>query len=316
MKTELQTLLISSCPESREDAPAWFADVLSQARAMGVRKVVLLGGGTDAWREQCREAGVALECYPTLDAFPACSCERHDCPLIREGCCYLTPDGSVFPCPRTKIVLGNVRETSLDEIVAESEVLDDLRHPGERIKEACASCTDFPACCGCRGNAYEQTGDYLAADPFCPRNKDKAGKVLPVPATPYIPHRGRAVRIDRILEIGEKGGVVEAVIRPGSDICKDDGVVDECALLELMAQASGALYVFRVTRHEKPEELPGALVGVNAFHVYGTPKTGERLLLRVKKQIRFDVFYLVNVRVFAGERLLAEGVLKLYEGSV
>ena len=316
MKAGLQTLLLSPCADGEAKAPAWFTNTLAQARSMGIRRIVLFGTVSETCREQCRAAGIESACYPSPDAFPACSRERHDCTLIREGCCYIAADGSVFPCPRTKVVLGNVLETPLDEIVAESEVLDDLRHPEERIKDACASCPDFPSCCGCRGNAYEQTGDYLAADPFCPRNKGIPGKALPVSAAPYIPHKGRAVRIDRILEIGEKGGLVEAVVQPESDVCTRDGKVDECALLEMMAQASGALYLFRVTRHEKPEELPGALVGVNAFRVYEIPKVGQRLLLRVRKQIRFDVFYLVLVRVYADRHLLAEGTLKLYEGAI
>lgn len=316
MKAGLQTLFLEPPADGRESPPDWLLETLSQVRSMGVRRIVLLGETTEACRESCRSCGIEPEGCPSLDTFPACSRERHDCALIQEGCCYLAPDGSVFPCPRTKVTLGNVRETTLEEILAESEVLDDLRHPEERVKDPCASCPSFPSCCGCRGNAYEQTGDYLAADFLCPRNKGKAANALPVPAAPYLPHKGRAVLIDRILEIGEKGGVVEAVVPPGSDICKGDGRVDECALLEMMAQASGALYLFRATRHEKPEELPGALVGVNAFRVYEVPDIGERLRFRVRKQIRFDVFYLVLVRVYTAQRLLAEGTLKLYEGAI
>ena len=41
----------------------------------------------------------------------------------------------------------------------------------EMIKGECRDCDKAEECYGCRGAAYQLTGDYLASDPTCWRNQ-------------------------------------------------------------------------------------------------------------------------------------------------
>ncbi len=81
------------------------------------------------------------------------------------------PDGTILPCRRLDVPLGNILADSFREIWATSPVLQDLRdkslYPGK-----CGTCAIWASCRGCRAIAYANTllageGDYLADDPQC-----------------------------------------------------------------------------------------------------------------------------------------------------
>jgi len=78
----------------------------------------------------------------------------------------LLADGTLLPCRRLPVPLGNVCEDSIREIWATSEVLNALR---DRQKYAgkCSSCPRWAACRGCRAIAYAHGGSILAEDPGC-----------------------------------------------------------------------------------------------------------------------------------------------------
>jgi len=73
----------------------------------------------------------------------------------------------VQPCTGVDLPVGNVREKPLATILRESKVIRDLRRVYQRIDSGCRVCEFEGECYGCRGNAYQITGDYLAADPAC-----------------------------------------------------------------------------------------------------------------------------------------------------
>lgn len=91
----------------------------------------------------------------------ASQCARH------EYSCTVTSVGEVHPCPGVNVSVGNIRETPLAEILQKSEVIRDLRGIRKNIKGVCRECDINDHCYGCRGHAYQVTGDYLAEDPLC-----------------------------------------------------------------------------------------------------------------------------------------------------
>lgn len=97
-------------------------------------------------------------------------------PLVGNRCmrhqvsCVVTANGDVMPCVGVTIPLANVRHQRLAAILKNSEVVRNLKNYREMIKGACASCEKSSECYGCRGAAYQLTGDYLASDPTCWRN--------------------------------------------------------------------------------------------------------------------------------------------------
>lgn len=87
--------------------------------------------------------------------------------------CTITVHGEVIPCPGVDIAVGNIRTARLADILHQSPVIRDLRNIRKTIKGACKSCEFHHSCYGCRGMAYQHTGDYLAADPLCWRNPER-----------------------------------------------------------------------------------------------------------------------------------------------
>ena len=76
-------------------------------------------------------------------------------------------DGTVYPCRRLPLPVGNAQQTPLDELYSSSPLLRDLREtaaPG-----ACRGCR-WEALCrgGARCLSYARTGDWRAKDPDCP----------------------------------------------------------------------------------------------------------------------------------------------------
>lgn len=80
-----------------------------------------------------------------------------------------------MPCVGVTIALENIRNQRLADILKNSEVVRNLKNYREMIKGACGSCEKSSECYGCRGAAYQLTGDYLASDPTCWRHG--SGKV-------------------------------------------------------------------------------------------------------------------------------------------
>ncbi len=87
----------------------------------------------------------------------------------------ILPDGTVLPCRRLPLPLGNLRTDSLREIWADSPILARLRDRS-LYRGRCGSCPRWSVCRGCRAIAYahaaahESQGgdpDYLADDPGC-----------------------------------------------------------------------------------------------------------------------------------------------------
>jgi len=99
-------------------------------------------------------------------------------PLVGNRCmrhqvsCVVTAQGDVMPCVGVTIPLGNIRHQRLADILKNSEVMVNLKNYRETIKGSCGDCEKSGECYGCRGAAYQMTGDYLASDPTCWHNAE------------------------------------------------------------------------------------------------------------------------------------------------
>jgi len=104
--------------------------------------------------------------------------DSKDCGEIALGGCAagisgltIMPDGTVVPCRRLPVPIGNVRKDSLREIWSMSPVLNDLRDK-TKYKGKCSTCNKWANCRGCRAIAYAYSAskgkaDILAPDPQC-----------------------------------------------------------------------------------------------------------------------------------------------------
>jgi AdoMet-dependent heme synthase len=83
----------------------------------------------------------------------------------------ILPDGTLTPCRRLPIPLGQAGRDSIREIWAVSPVLEQLRDRS-RYRGKCRTCRRWSACRGCRAIAYayaqaQGEPDVLAEDPQC-----------------------------------------------------------------------------------------------------------------------------------------------------
>ena len=83
----------------------------------------------------------------------------------------ILPDGTVTPCRRLPVRLGNVKRDNLRELWATSPVLLSLRDKSS-YRGRCGDCARWSGCRGCRAiaYAYSQSGggdDFLGDDPQC-----------------------------------------------------------------------------------------------------------------------------------------------------
>ena len=83
-----------------------------------------------------------------------------------DGYIQISPNGDVHPCMLLQVKVGNIREEGIREIWDISPVLSELRDRS-LLKGRCGSCIYRDECAGCRGRAYEETGDMLEEDPGC-----------------------------------------------------------------------------------------------------------------------------------------------------
>ncbi|MCX8191745.1 MAG: SPASM domain-containing protein, partial [Nitrososphaerales archaeon] len=94
-------------------------------------------------------------------------------PYYNRGCAagmpngYITilPNGDIIPCMLLQIKIGNVKEESIIKIWNESPILAKLR--SRELDGECGKCFYKDVCAGCRGRAYEVTGNMMATDPGC-----------------------------------------------------------------------------------------------------------------------------------------------------
>lgn len=75
-------------------------------------------------------------------------------------------DGTVLPCRRLEVPLGDILRDGLFKIWYTSEVLWRLRNKG-LLASKCRDCEWRSQCGGCRAVAYKVHGDFMGEDPQC-----------------------------------------------------------------------------------------------------------------------------------------------------
>ena len=75
-------------------------------------------------------------------------------------------DGTVLPCRRLEVPIGNILKDGLFKIWYTSPVLWKLRNKN-KLRCKCNNCKYLHSCGGCRAIAYTVNGDYMAEDPQC-----------------------------------------------------------------------------------------------------------------------------------------------------
>jgi AdoMet-dependent heme synthase len=106
---------------------------------------------------------------------------RHPANVITRGClagtgfCFISHQGKVKGCGYLDVEAGDVKKQPFNQIWDDSPLFNRLRDISG-IKGKCGICDYKKICGGCRARAYESTGDYLEAEPYCIYEPMKSGE--------------------------------------------------------------------------------------------------------------------------------------------
>ena len=227
-------------------------------------------------------------------------------PLVGAKClrhqysCVISANGDIIPCVGLTVKLGNIYERPLREILENSLVLNKLKNFRNTIKGPCKTCEKADSCYGCRGAAYQLTGDYLASDPLCWKNSELLNQApaLPCPASDWIPHRKPMLMARTLREVGEVS-VVDAVI-DSDNLFQNGEYLDNEAIPEIAAQACACLGFCdggQITR--------GVLTGLRDCEQLIRLKYGETVTVHIRETAKIDTFHTLEYQVFNSENLLS-----------
>jgi radical SAM protein with 4Fe4S-binding SPASM domain len=170
-----------------------FEEMLDLASMLGVKRLgfarLVPAGRGRTLLDKALTPGEIGELYRRIDSFPdqgvelvsgdplrsqirqpATGEDQGDTPVA--GCAAgvsgltVVPNGTVMPCRRLPIPIGNIREDSLRELWASAPLLERLRDR-DCYQGSCRTCPRWALCRGCRAVAYSQSGDPFAPDPQC-----------------------------------------------------------------------------------------------------------------------------------------------------
>jgi len=243
-------------------------------------------------------------------------------PLVGGEClrhqfsCAVNSEGNVQPCVGVTIPIGNVRKQKLKDILKDSEVVQDLKRYTETIKGPCGECERLNECYGCRGAAFQMTGDYLASDPLCWKNLDRREEImfLPVDAAQLVPHKPPMLMIDRLLEVGERASLSEMTVLEDMVFVDKDGKLDNASYPEIISQAIAAQEGFRKLGTRNPRQ-EGFLLGVKNFEILGSAHIGDTLRISVLKVAKYGDFGIIQGEVRNGDAIIARGEVKVWQGN-
>ena len=142
----------------------------------------------------------------------------------------IRPNGDVTPCPYLPVFAGSLRQASLTDLWATSELFKNIRQRAS-LGGRCGECEMNGHCGGCRARAFGMTGDLMAEDPLCTHTPGKfAGSpllVLRKPALEYGPATPSTIDWDN--DASERMKKIPAfvrgmVVRAVEETCRKNGL--------------------------------------------------------------------------------------------
>ncbi len=132
----------------------------------------------------------------------------------------------------------------------------------------------------------------------------------------YLPHRGEAIWVERILEADSDGSVTEVTLRAGDPrFYNSKRELRTATFVEWMAQAYGyGQAAWYASTGVSATPARAMLVGVNDF-VRFQAGVGATVLVQTRRTHQMGPIAVVEARIESEGRLLARGRLKLFAAS-
>ena len=111
----------------------------------------------------------AIQAPPRETSIPGRHAAMH---TISRGClagtgfCFISHRGKVQGCGYLEVEAGDLRKQHFAQVWVDSPLFAKLRDLAN-LKGKCGACEYKRLCGGCRARAFETSGDYLEAEPYC-----------------------------------------------------------------------------------------------------------------------------------------------------
>lgn len=127
----------------------------------------------------------------------------------------------------------------------------------------------------------------------------------------YIPQRTPIVMVDAFYGIDDRGQSRSGLTVRGENIFVADGVLDECGIVEHIAQ-SAALRAGYMSRSRGERVALGYIGAVNDLKVHALPPVGSRLVTTIAVEQAVMNVTLLSARTECGGKPVAECRMKIY----
>ena len=127
-----------------------------------------------------------------------------------------------------------------------------------------------------------------------------------------LPHRPPMLLVKRIVDVGEKTGVAEAVADNQHVFLRADGTLAPEVCCELIAQGFGVCEAWRRTQKGLTIEGGGYLSNMREVECFAPARLGDELTIRTEKEDECFNTYIVRGEVFCGERKLAQASIYIF----
>lgn len=134
---------------------------------------------------------------------------------------------------------------------------------------------------------------------------------LPLEAQELIPHRPPMRLVERLLEVDGKNGIVEAQIGPAALLIDADGMLEDLALVEIMAQSYATLKGY-IDRRDQLPLRQGFLVGIKRIVRHASVQADDLLQVHIRSIAELDDFAVAEAEIRRGDEVIAEGDVKVW----
>ncbi len=130
--------------------------------------------------------------------------------------------------------------------------------------------------------------------------------------TDLIPHRPPMLLIDKILDVQETAGMVQAFVNPTHLFLRKDGSLSPEAYSEFIAQSFGACEACRRLQRNLTIDGGGYLSSVRDMQVFENAVSGDVLTVHTEKVDECFNTYIVRGEVFRGEQKMAHSTVYIF----
>ena len=128
-----------------------------------------------------------------------------------------------------------------------------------------------------------------------------------------LPHKFPMLMLDEVLEADDKMALTRSIIKTSNPFIKKDNTMSEFAFIELMAQTVAVQVGFVYDSSDQKAPSMGFLLGLKPFECHSQLSLNDEVVVTAFLEHSFDNLKIFRCTVKKEEKVIAMGVLKIYE---